>query len=124
MICQHAAAMQGVGCEVVETGRAGAAPCDPGPVAAVVAAAAGVESVTAVYDEWPALGSDDATLFMARVQETGGTATYLGVGGGDIAPHHSALFDVDERALPAAWRCWNGWCERELTADPGGCRPV
>jgi aminobenzoyl-glutamate utilization protein A len=101
-MCGHAAAMQEVGCEVVETGRAGAAPCDPGPVAAVVAAASAVESVTAVYEEWPALGSDDATLFMARVQESGGTATYLGVGGGDIAPHHSALFDVDERALPAA----------------------
>ncbi|HEX3590403.1 MAG TPA: amidohydrolase [Pseudonocardiaceae bacterium] len=102
LICHSAAAMQGVTCEVVETGRAGAAPCDPGPVAAVVAAASGLASVAAVHEARAALGSDDATLFMARVQEAGGTATYLGVGGGDVAPHHSALFDVDERALPAA----------------------
>jgi aminobenzoyl-glutamate utilization protein A len=102
LVCQSAAQMQDVRCEVVETGRAGAAPCDPGPVAAVVAAASGLESVAKVHESWPALGSDDATVFMERVQQAGGTATYLGVGGGDIAPHHSALFDVDERALPAA----------------------
>jgi aminobenzoyl-glutamate utilization protein A len=102
LICSGAAAAQEVSCSVVETGRAGAAPCDAGPVAAVLAAAAGVESVSDVFEEWPALGSDDATLFMAEVQGAGGAATYLGVGGGDIAPHHSALFDVDERALVVA----------------------
>jgi aminobenzoyl-glutamate utilization protein A len=102
LMCQSAAAMQDVRCEVVETGRAGAAPCDPGPVAAVTAAANDISTVTAVHAAWPALGSDDATLFMERVQGAGGTATYLGVGGGDIAPHHSDIFDVDERALPAA----------------------
>jgi aminobenzoyl-glutamate utilization protein A len=102
LICESAAAMHDVLCEVVETGRAGAAPSDPGPVAAVVAAARTIPAVSEVHEAWPALGSDDATLFMDRVHTTGGTATYLGVGGGDIAPHHSDVFDVDERALPVA----------------------
>ena len=48
------------------------------------------------------MGSDDATLFMNAVQETGGIATYGLVGAANPAPHHSPRFDIDERSLPLA----------------------
>jgi aminobenzoyl-glutamate utilization protein A len=101
-ICEAAAAMQRTEVTVVETGRADAADCDPGPCAAVTAAAGQVPGISRVVPTWPALGSDDATVFMAGVQNSGGAATYLCVGSGDFAPHHSARFDVDEAALPLA----------------------
>jgi aminobenzoyl-glutamate utilization protein A len=48
-------------------------------------------------------GSEDFTYMMARVQERGGLATNIGIGanlGG--WGHHTARFDIDERALPKA----------------------
>lgn len=48
------------------------------------------------------IGSDDATAFMRRVQQHGGTAAYFGIGAGSPAPHHSGRFDIDEDALPIA----------------------
>ncbi len=47
-------------------------------------------------------GSDDATLFMRHVQDAGGTAAYVLVGGGNPGPHHHAEFDVDEDCLVVA----------------------
>jgi aminobenzoyl-glutamate utilization protein A len=47
-------------------------------------------------------GSDDASLFAERVQQAGGLATYFTVGGGNRAPHHNPLFDVDESAMLVA----------------------
>jgi aminobenzoyl-glutamate utilization protein A len=48
-------------------------------------------------------GSEDYTYMMRRVQENGGLATNIGVGanlGG--WGHHTAEFDIDERALGVA----------------------
>jgi aminobenzoyl-glutamate utilization protein A len=99
-MCRAAGEMHGVDVAVLETGAADNADCDPGPSEAVAAAARGIDGVTDVPATWPALGSDDATIFMSEVQRAGGVATYLGLGSGDFGPHHSAHFDVDERALP------------------------
>jgi aminobenzoyl-glutamate utilization protein A len=48
-------------------------------------------------------GSEDYTYMMKRVQAQGGLATSIGlgadVGGGG---HHTATFDIDERALSLA----------------------
>jgi aminobenzoyl-glutamate utilization protein A len=44
-------------------------------------------------------GSEDASYLIRRVQERGGTATYLGVGASNPAGHHTAYFDVDEDAI-------------------------
>jgi aminobenzoyl-glutamate utilization protein A len=41
---------------------------------------------------------EDAHL-IGRVQKQGGTATYMGVGAANVAPHHTARFDIDEAAL-------------------------
>ena len=45
-------------------------------------------------------GSEDYTYMMARVQERGGQATNIGLGA-DLGGwgHHTAEFDLDERAL-------------------------
>ena len=50
-------------------------------------------------------GSEDYTYMMARVQENGGLATNIGIGA-DLGGwgHHTAEFDIDERALKAAIR--------------------
>jgi aminobenzoyl-glutamate utilization protein A len=47
----------------------------------------------------PMGGSDDASLFLAEVQRTGGTGSYVMVGADNPAPHHNPAFDVDEAAL-------------------------
>ena len=47
----------------------------------------------------PMGGSDDASLFLAEAQRTGGTGSYVMVGADNPAPHHHPDFDIDERAL-------------------------
>jgi aminobenzoyl-glutamate utilization protein A len=51
----------------------------------------------------PAGGSEDYTYMMARVQGHGGQATNVGIGA-DLGGwgHHTAEFDIDERALRKA----------------------
>ncbi|MHC3439199.1 amidohydrolase [Natrialbaceae archaeon A-gly3] len=44
-------------------------------------------------------GSEDATRLMRAVQYEGGTATYVGIGGGNQYGHHTARFDIDEEAI-------------------------
>lgn len=44
-------------------------------------------------------GSEDASYLIRRVQESGGTATYLGVGASNVAGHHTAEFDIDEECI-------------------------
>jgi aminobenzoyl-glutamate utilization protein A len=46
-----------------------------------------------------AVASDDATALMRRVQASGGTATYVGLGADLAGPHHAPSFDFDEAAL-------------------------
>ncbi|ESP88190.1 amidohydrolase [Candidatus Halobonum tyrrellensis] len=73
--------------------------CDPEMVAAVRDAAGGVDGVTDVVDHRPFGGSEDASYLVRRVQEAGGTATYVGVGASNPAGHHTAYFDIDEASL-------------------------
>jgi aminobenzoyl-glutamate utilization protein A len=43
--------------------------------------------------------SEDATYLMKAVSETGGKATYLGIGASNPSGHHTPTFDIDERSL-------------------------
>ena len=63
-------------------------------------------------------GSEDYTYMIRRVQERGGMATTAGVGG-DIngAGHHTAQFDIDERAMTVAMVLLTGTA-LDLMADP------
>jgi aminobenzoyl-glutamate utilization protein A len=55
--------------------------------------------VTEIEERMDFGGSEDASYLIERVQEQGGTATYMGVGASNVAGHHTARFDIDEDAL-------------------------
>lgn len=52
-----------------------------------------------ILEDAGALGSEDATYLMARVQERGGLATYCVVGTELAAGHHHERFDIREESL-------------------------
>lgn len=78
-------------------GTAATAPCDPDLVTAVSTAvdAVGLIAVRNV----PLGGSDDAGTMMRRVQELGGSSTYVALGCDAAAPLHTGRFDFDETVL-------------------------
>lgn len=55
-----------------------------------------------VYFEGNVGGTDDATVYMTRVQQHGGIGTYVGIGTDTTEPVHNAKFDLDEECIPAA----------------------
>lgn len=62
-------------------------------------AQARLPEITTYIPEAGFTGSEDATYLMAKVQEHGGLATYMGVGADIAAPHHNGRFTFDENAL-------------------------
>lgn len=62
-------------------------------------AANSLPAVDRVIPREPIAGSEDASFLIRRVQETGGTATYLGIGASNPSGHHTGTFDVDEEAI-------------------------
>jgi aminobenzoyl-glutamate utilization protein A len=94
-----AADMHDVDVETSLYGKTTTFECDGEMVDAVAAAAEGVEGVTEVKERVDFGGSEDASYLVRRVQEQGGTATYIGVGASNVAGHHTARFDIDEDAL-------------------------
>lgn len=62
-------------------------------------AQARIPEITDYQPEDGFTGSEDATYLMAKVQEHGGLATYMGVGADIAAPHHNGKFNFDESAL-------------------------
>jgi len=60
----------------------------------------------------PLGGSEDATYLMDRVQDQGGTATYVGIGTDHPGGHHTPTFDVDERSLSVGVDVLAGAIER------------
>ncbi|MFB6300881.1 MAG: amidohydrolase [Halobacteriales archaeon] len=44
-------------------------------------------------------GSEDASYLIQKVQETGGKATYIGVGASNPYGHHTSRFDIEEESL-------------------------
>ncbi|MGW1681273.1 amidohydrolase [Saccharopolyspora sp. NPDC002376] len=94
--------MHGVAVDVVETGGSATMDCDTELVDTINAIAADLADATTTEGLKLMGGSDDASLFAREVQRNGGIATYMTVGGGNEAPHHNPLFDIDERAIPVA----------------------
>ncbi|SEE29217.1 amidohydrolase [Ruania alba] len=101
-VIDGAATAHGLTAEVEVTGASAVARCDAEVVEAVLSAAADVPAIEEARRTAPMTASDDVTLFMAEVQRTGGQATFVLVGGGSPAPHHTSRFDIDESALPVA----------------------
>ncbi|MEF8905726.1 MAG: amidohydrolase, partial [Haloarculaceae archaeon] len=94
-----AADMHDVDVETSLYGKTTSFVCDDEMVEAVAAAAEGVEGVDEIKERVDFGGSEDASYLVRRVQEQGGTATYVGVGASNVAGHHTARFDIDEDAL-------------------------
>jgi len=94
-----AADMHDVDVETSLYGKTTSFVCDDEMVDAVAAAAEGVAGVTNVVERQDFGGSEDASYLVERVQEQGGTATYVGIGASNVAGHHTARFDIDESAL-------------------------
>ncbi len=101
-VLSGAAAMHSVTAEIERTGGSTTMHCDRQLIEAIVAFAAARYGAERVVADRKGSGSDDASLFAREVQQRGGLATYMMVGGGNQAPHHNPRFDIDERSIPVA----------------------
>lgn len=98
-VLEGAAAMHGVEVTTALYGTATTFVPDKRPVEAVAAAANASDDVTEVDPIRPFGASEDASHLIRRVQEGGGTGTYVGIGSTLPSGHHTPRFDVDEDAL-------------------------
>ena len=98
-IIDAVANMHDVTAEVTIVGAAEGAKCDPALKEIVRAAAESLPQTRRVVDSLDMPGSEDASLFMNKVQARGGQATYLLIGSALAAGHHHPTFDFDENAL-------------------------
>jgi len=88
-------------CEVAieTTAEAPSAVSDDALAGVVYDAADSVPGVTSRLRTDDLGGSEDATYLMNRVQNHGGTATFVGIGTDHPGGHHTPLFDIDEDSL-------------------------
>jgi aminobenzoyl-glutamate utilization protein A len=97
-VVDGAATMHDVDVETSLYGKTTTFTNDESVVDVVEAAANATPSVDRIIEKEFG-GSEDASYLIRRVQERGGTATYLGVGASNPSGHHTAYFDVDEDAI-------------------------
>lgn len=69
-------------------------------------AAGAVEGVTVRDDAMNFGGSEDATIIARRVQAHGGKAAFFVLGADRPSGHHTAKFDIDEKALDTGLAVW------------------
>lgn len=98
-IVRAAADMHDVDVETSLYGKTTSFEADERMVMAVSDAAESLEAVDEVLPRYDFGGSEDASYLIRRVQEAGGDATYVGIGASNVAGHHTAYFDIDERAI-------------------------
>ena len=96
---EGAAQMFGCTVETAIMGSASSADSDWALEPYINKAQARLPEITRYQPEDGFTGSEDATYLMAKVQEHGGLATYMGVGADIAAPHHNGKFNFDESAL-------------------------
>ena len=65
-----------------------------------------VEGMTARQDPMNFGGSEDATILARRVQAHGGKAAFFVLGADRPSGHHTAKFDIDEKALDKGLAVW------------------
>jgi aminobenzoyl-glutamate utilization protein A len=94
---QGAASSYGCEVEVIQTG--GSAPINSDEEVADALRQHAVDLGLSAETFGPMGGSDDASLFLADVQQRGGVGSYVMVGGSNPAPHHNPAFDIDEGSL-------------------------
>lgn len=69
-------------------------------------AAGAVDGVTVRDDAMNFGGSEDATIIARRVQAHGGKAAFFVLGADRPSGHHTAKFDIDEKALDTGLAVW------------------
>ncbi|MDQ2071975.1 amidohydrolase [Haloarcula sp. NS06] len=98
-VMSSAAEMHDCGVDIETTAEAPSAVSDDSLASVVYDAADSVSGVTSRLRTDDLGGSEDATYLMDRVQNHGGTATFVGIGTDHPGGHHTPLFDVDEDSL-------------------------
>lgn len=101
-ILNGAAEMYDVKLTTQKCGEAISASSDIDLAGKVMQAASSVSGVDRIEMMQPMAGSDDACWMMKSVQESGGKATYIGIGADAPAGHHNDHFDFDEKAMSIA----------------------
>ncbi|WP_338540317.1 amidohydrolase [Paenibacillus tundrae] len=103
-IIEHSAAMHELSASVETIGGAIPIRCDLELAELAVREAKGIPGFTdaETVANGSALGSEDASYMIRRVQEQGGKATYMIVGSDLPASHHHPEFDIDEAVLSPA----------------------
>lgn len=103
-IIEHSAAMHELSASVETIGGAIPIRCDLELAELAVRKAEGIPGFTnaETVANGSALGSEDASYMIRRVQEQGGKATYMIVGSDLPASHHHPEFDIDEAVLSPA----------------------
>ena len=99
-ICIHAADTYGCTVDIIKMGGANGAECDAYLMERVSGILATMPQITQVLPCVPFGGSEDITTMMRKVQAGGGQATELVIAMPLIAPHHSSIFDIDEKVIP------------------------
>lgn len=98
-IVEGAATMHDVDVERSLYGKATTFSADAEMVDVVADVAEQVSDVEDVVERAPLVASEDASYLIRTVQENGGVATYVGIGGSNPAGHHTSRFDIDEECL-------------------------
>lgn len=105
-VCKAAADMYGCTCVTRFMGAAGSVECDKPLVERAAKILSGVDGIDTVINDADFGGGEDVTTMMRSVQEHGGQVTQMIFGSPLVAPHHNNYFDLDERVLPIAARCF------------------
>ena len=87
---------------------------DPELVEVLTAAGEDVEGMNVRKDPMNFGGSEDATILARRVQAHGGKAAFFVLGADRPSGHHTAKFDIDEKALATGLAVWAGAVSRIL----------
>ncbi|MFB5677181.1 amidohydrolase [Paenibacillus terreus] len=103
-IIEHSAAMHELEAKIEVIGGAIPIACDAELAELAAAEAAQIPEFAHAepFSDASALGSEDASYMIRRVQEQGGKATYMIIGTDLPAPHHHPEFDIHEAVLSPA----------------------
>ncbi|MGG7619019.1 amidohydrolase [Bacillus coreaensis] len=103
-IIAHSAAMHELEHEIEIIGGAIPITCDQELVDLAMEEAKKIEGFSSINGirHSEALGSEDASFMIRRVQDNGGKGTYMVIGSDIPAPHHNPKFDINEEDLPRA----------------------
>lgn len=115
-IIAHSAAMHELEHEIEVIGGAIPINSDLDMAELAIEEAKQVEGFTACkVSDSNAMGSEDASFMIKRVQERGGKGTYMAIGTDIPAPHHHPKFDIQEEILPRSVELLHRIAKRLLT---------